>query len=156
MSAAIPFSIFRGNVKQLETSFRLPSMGALVNACFSAFTGLDQKRAKMLEEGMKYLHTSTGTEFNFGYRPRRFSGGPGLPTGRYFTLCDQDSFNDHGTLRDELTAYYRGKAGITATIFDPLVEPWVLDSLRKEGMSDESLSLPLYFITCDIHRRTIT
>jgi hypothetical protein len=51
--------------------------------------------------------------FNYAYsgfldpkRKRRYSGATTLPRGRYWTVCADDSGEDHGTLRAELGRYY--------------------------------------------------
>jgi hypothetical protein len=154
MSSDIPFSTFQGQLKQLDTDFKLPLMRELFEPSFSAFSGLDRQRAKMLEDGIKFICSAAGVDINFGFRPRRFAGGPGLPPSRYFVLCD-GSFNDRGALRDELTAYYSGRAGITVSVFDPKVEPDILEYLRvTHGMDEDSLAHPLYLVIYRLERPT--
>ncbi len=151
----IPFSRFQGNVRQLETSFALPAMGRYFDICFSHFKRMDEKYAALKQQGIARLVSAAGVEPIFGFRPRRFSGGPGLPPGRYFTLCGDDNFDDCGTLRDELTAYYSGEAGVTARIWDPNVDEGVLEYLRRHhGFSEDSLAHPLYLISYKIERET--
>lgn len=155
MSGDVPFTTFVGQIKQLETDFKFPVMREFFKPCFSAFEDLDEMYAKLKREGIEQFISAAGSAFNFGYRPRRFSGGPGLPSGRYFTLCDGGSFNDRGTLRDEVTAYYEGSSGITPIIYDPKVESYILDHLRKfGGMTQEDLACPFYFIIYRIERWT--
>jgi hypothetical protein len=150
----IPFTHFEGQLKQLATEFPARMMRDLYDVCFSAFTELDERYAQMKRDGIEQLVNAAGVEINFGFRPRRFSGGPGLPSGRYFTLCDGE-FNDRGTLRDEVTAYYSGRSGMTASILDPRIDVEVIDYLRNEhGLSDESAALPFYLIVYLVERRT--
>lgn len=155
MAEEIPFTTFRGQLKQLETEFRAPVMGRLFNACFSAFEDIDRQYASLKAQGIHQLISAAGSEINFGFRPRRFAGGPGLPPGRYFTVCDGGAFEDAGTLRDELTAYYSAASGIHVTILDPKVDRWVLDYLRdRQGMSPEDLAYPLLLYIYTLERRT--
>lgn len=155
MADEIPFSTFSGNLKQLETEFREPIMRALFETCFSKFSDLDADYARLKQDGINYLVTAAGSEYNFGFRPRRFAGGPGLPPSRYFVVCDADSYNDRGTLRDELTAYYQGASGIRPMIFDPLADPFVLEQLLETGsVTEESLQYPLYYVVFRLERRT--
>jgi hypothetical protein len=155
VSDDIPFTEFHGRIKQLETAFNFPVMREFFEPSFSAFNDLDEHYAALKRQGIHRVVTAAGVEFNFGYRPRRFSGGPGLPPGSYFSLCDDDTFNDHGTLRDEITAYYSGLSGNTVTVFDPTIEKYVLDHLEHmAGMSAEDLAYPLYYFKYRIERRT--
>jgi hypothetical protein len=154
MSVDIPFTTFRGQIKQLDTDFKLPIMREFFEPCFSAFEDLDRLYADLKRQGIARLVTAAGIELNFGKRPRRFAGGPGLPPGRYFTLCDGGDFSDRGTLRDEITAYYSGDSGISVTIFDPRVDPYVVELLQHSGMSLEDASLPLYYFVYRLERAT--
>jgi hypothetical protein len=148
----IPFTTFVGQLKQLETTFQLPIMQELFEPCFAAFRELDEHYAWAYPSGFV---TAAGVEHNFGYRPRRFSGGPGLPSGRYFTLCDGGDFNDRGTLRDELTAYYSETSGMTVTIFDPKVDVYICDHLKSTaGLTEEDLAQPFFNLLYRIERRT--
>lgn len=152
--ADIPFTTFSGQLKQLETNFNSPVMQDFFDLCFSAFKGLDRIYSVLKLAGVEWLQSAAGTEYNFGYRPRRFSGGTGLPPGRYFTVCDGEDFNDRGTLRDEITGYYSGESGITPLIFDPKVEPYIYELLRSQGFSEQSLTYPLYLFIYQLERWT--
>ena len=160
MSDEIPFKAFHGPVKQIETNFKFPAMRVLYETCFSAFNKLDAQYADLKAQGINNILTASGAEFNFGYRPRRFSGGPGLPSGRYFSVCDSarfhhnETFHDNGTLRDEITAYYSSQSGIVPAIFDPHLEPDILDVLRSQGVSEDDLKYPLYLIDFSLERET--
>jgi hypothetical protein len=156
--AEIPFSTFVGDVKQLETNFKLPLMRELFDCCFSAFAAIDRMYADLKRQGIDTIVSAAGAEFNFGSRPRRFAGGPGLAPDSYFTLCDGGrTFVDGGTLRDELTAYFSAASGMTPLIFDPKVEKWLIDYLRTNSsarMSEEDLAYPFYYIRYQIERAT--
>lgn len=156
MTDTIPFTTFRGQLKQLETDFRYPVMGEYFARCFSGFTELDAFYADMKRQGIEGLVSAAGVQLNFGQRPRRFAGGPGLPPGRYFTVCDgSGGFHDGGTLRDEITAYYSEAASITPMIFDPQVEDWLIDFLQAENLARltaEDLRHPFYYVTNRIER----
>jgi len=155
MSAELPFTKFRGQIKQIETDFRFPIMRRFYETCFSEFDDIDRLFANLKQQGIHTMVSAGGVQTNYGYRPRRFAGGPGLPPGRYFTLCDGLHFNDGGTLRDEITAYYSGASGITATIFDSIVDAYIKEDLKKSGNStDEDLRYPFYLIIYQIERRT--
>jgi hypothetical protein len=130
-------------------------MEAFFETCFASFDDLGRQYAASRRDGIATFVSAAGTEINFGHRPKRFAGGPGLPVGRYFTVCEDHGFGDGGTLRDELTAYYSGKSGVTVTVFDPKVDPGILDYLQEShGASDESLAHPLYLFIYKIERRT--
>jgi hypothetical protein len=150
----IPFTPFRGQAKQLDTDFRLPIMADFYTLCFSAFDDLDRQYARLKAEGIARIVNAAGVQLNFGARPRRFAGGPGLPPGRYFTLCEGVDFRDRGTLRDEITAYYSGDSGIVVTIFDPKVDHGILEHLQETGMSPEDAALPLYYCVYELARET--
>jgi hypothetical protein len=151
----IPFTTFHGQLKQLDYNFAVPIMKELFDTCFSAFEDIDEQYSTLIKQGVKQFITAAGSEINFGFRPRRFSGGPGLSPGSYYTLCDGKNYNDYGTLRDELTAYYRGLSGITPLILDPKVDEGVLEYLQKShNFSDESLLHPLYLYIYSIERET--
>jgi hypothetical protein len=153
--STLPFTTFVGQLKQLETDFKLPMMREYFELCFSAFAGLDEHYARMQRMGIDVLVTAAGTELNFGCRPRRFAGGRGVPHGQYFTVCDNtDTFDDRGTLRDEITAYYGAESGVTCTILDPKAEPDLLDYLQAQGVAAEDLAFPLYYFVYRVERRT--
>lgn len=144
----IPYTSFNGMVRQFETKFPQKIMSDLYNMCFTAFDDLDRFHASFLKEGIKYFVTAAGTQRNFGSRPRRFAGGPGLSPESYFTICGDAG--DHGTLRDELTAYYGAKSGVTVTIYDPCVDSWVIDVLRDMGVTD--LDVPLFYLVYQLEQ----
>jgi hypothetical protein len=156
VDADIPFTTVIGEIKQLDTDFRLPVMRELFECCFSEFEAIDKMHADLKREGITSIVTAAGVEQSFGSRPRRFAGGPGLAPGSYFTLCDQTgAFTDGGTLRDELTAYYNAASGITPLICDSKVDQWLIPHLRSEaGMSDEDLAYPFYYVRYQVERET--
>jgi hypothetical protein len=152
---AIPFSTFRGQLKQLETSFKLPIMRDFFDSAFSAFAGTDEVFARFKREGVEMFANAAGMQPNFGGRPRRFAGGPGLPPDRYFVVCDGSEFRDRGTLRDELTSYYGGDPGVTVTIFDPKVESSLAEELAQSGsLTEEQLKYPFYYMVYRIEQAT--
>jgi len=152
MNSEIPFTQFAGNIKQLDTNFNFPAMKQYYEACFSEFVDIDAMYATLKREGVNFIVSAAGIQINFGFRPRRFAGGPGLPPGQYFTVCANDSFDDRGTLRDEFTAYFSSSSGITATIYDPNIDTSILDSLRQRPDFDNSY--PFYLIMYQIEQRT--
>jgi len=144
----IPLSTFRGHLRQMETNFALPMMGPFFDAAFSAFKTIDEGRAGLAKDNIRKIVTASGTEVNFGSRPRRFAGGPGLAKGSYFTVCSGPDFNDHGALRDEMTAYFGGDSGILAAIFDPTTEPFVKDLVREAGAPEDAPFLMFIYEVC--------
>jgi hypothetical protein len=151
MTIEIPLKTFSGYVKQLETSFKYPEMEKYFNLCFSQFREIDEMYADLKRDGIENLSSAAGSEYNFGFRPRRFSGGPGLRPNSYFTICQDSEFHDYGTLRDEMVAYYSGSSGITVSIFDPNIETGVMEFLRESGqISEDDLKYPFYFIVYKI------
>src|SRR5690349_10982793 len=115
---SIPFTTFSGRLKQLDTNFRLPIMRDLFDAAFADFEELDRTHAAMKANGVNAVVTVSGKQPNTGRRSRRFAGDTNLPRGRYFTVCDDEAFNDGGTLRDEMYTYYSGSGGLDVNIFD--------------------------------------
>jgi hypothetical protein len=136
----IPFTTYTGSVRQFETRFPLPQIAVFYGLCFSLFEDIDRQHAD--DSQITYVVTAAGTQYNFGSRPRRFAGGPGLRPESYSTISTPTG--DRGALRDELTAYYSGSAGIWVMIYDPTVEEWVTDHLREQGVPD--VDLPLLYI----------
>lgn len=139
----IPYTSFNGVVRQFETGFANDLIRDLYNMCFTLFTDLERSYAFYLKEGIEYFDTAAGTQVNFGSRPRRFAGGPGLRPESYFTVCGDAG--DHGTLRDELTAYYGAKSGATVMIYDPCVDSWISGPLQEMGITNLDIPL-LYFV----------
>jgi hypothetical protein len=150
MLVDIPFTTFTGRIKQFNNDFKFPIMKEFFSQSFSGFFS----EPIFSKELVKQFVTSAGVMHNFGERPRRFSGGLGLPPNRYFTICDGASFNDHGTLRDEITSYYGGSSGITVQIVDPNIETHFLNQCRTLGMTEDDLSIPFYGFIYQIERRT--
>jgi hypothetical protein len=152
---SIPFSRFDGRLKQLETNFKLPVQRDLFDAAFSSFDGLDKMYAALQEVGINKFVTAAGTQLNTGRRPRRFAGDTNLEPGRYFTLCSDNTFNDHGTLRDEMYGYYRGDCGVDVQIYDPNVDKEIFAGLHKMGtIPPDILQTPFKLFLYDIPRRT--
>lgn len=151
----IPFSNYKGGLKQLNTDFKFPFMRDVFDTIFSKFNDLHDMYEKLKKEGINTIVTAAGTEFNFGKRNRRFAGGGDLPSNRYFTICSEDDFNDFGTLRDEMYAYYSGASGIIPEIFDPKVDTWLTDYLLSEKFfTEEDARYPYYFCTCLLETET--
>lgn len=138
----IPYTTFDGVVRQMETRFANPVIATLYGICFSLFDDLDRQFADDFRDGIAHFVTAAGTQHNFGSRPRRFAGGPGLRPASYFTVSGETG--DRGALRDEMTAYYSGSSGVTATIYDPTVDEWLTDELGRAGVVD--LDQPLLYI----------
>jgi hypothetical protein len=151
----IPFTGYRGGLKQLETNFNLPVQRDLFEVAFSKFEDIDQMHESLKEQGIHTFITAAGAVQNLGRRPRRFAGDLDLPPGRYFTLCSQDTFNDYGTLRDEIYGYYSGASSIDATILDPKVDTWLPDFLVYSGqLTEDDLKYPFYNFYYKVTRKT--
>jgi hypothetical protein len=151
----IPFSNYKGGVKQIETNFKLPMMKELFETTFSQFSDLHFINEKLKKENITSIVTAAGTQFNFGVRNRRFAGGNNLPSGRYFTICSENDFNDFGALRDEMFAYYNGDSGISPMIFDPLVDTWLSNYLISQGfISEEDSKYPYYLFIYEFAKET--
>jgi hypothetical protein len=111
----------------------------------------------MLKKGnISRLGICSGTQFNFGVRNRRFAGGSNLPSGRYFSICPENDFNDFGTLRDEMFAYYSGDSGISPMIFDPQVDAWLTDYLiSQDFFTKEDSKYPYYLFIYVFAKETV-
>jgi len=139
----------------LEVEFKLPLMRDVFETAFSAFDDLDRMYEQLKKGGTKEIVTAAGVVHNFGRRPRRFAGDADLPPGRYFTICDADTFNDHGTLRDEIYAYYSGHSHVDAVIYDPKVDTWLLDFLLSSGrLTQDDARYPFYNIVYKVPIKT--
>jgi hypothetical protein len=161
MAREIPVTTFSGHLKQLDTDFKHPKMKMFFDLCFSSFEGLDGMYAKLKAHGwggagpVLGIVTAAGVEHNFGFRPRRFSGGPGLRPNSYFTLCKDETLNDGGTLRDELVAYYRGESGVVVDIMDPLIETATRQLLKEQWKwTDSDLEGNFYIFHYHVCRMT--
>jgi hypothetical protein len=83
MPTDLPFTKFSGQIKQIETDFRFPIMKCFFETCFSEFDDIDKQFAYLKHQGINAVVSAAGVQTNFGFRPRRFAGGPGLPKGRF-------------------------------------------------------------------------
>jgi hypothetical protein len=154
-SMSLPFSTFDGQLKQLDTDFKYPIMRELFDAAFPAFEGLELQQSSLQEAGIKAVVSTGGVQLTTGRRARRFAGDTNLPPGRYFTLCERDTFDDQGTLRDELYGYYRGGRSVDVAIFDPTVDTEIFADFQARNLiSAEQILTPLYAFMYRIPRRT--
>jgi hypothetical protein len=102
----IPFTTFRGSLKQLRLSAIEPVQASLFRETFPSFfrtvdppENSEALKRQIESVSPKFLYTET-TEL-----PRRFAGEPALRRGCYYAVCRSASGDDGGTLRNEVCAY---------------------------------------------------
>jgi len=96
---------------------------AAMDACFTGFTEPLSSDDDYVRQGQELAARRFGTagvpiESDLS-TARRFAGDRSLSRGRYFTLCEDSSGNDGGTLVRELGAYHNPQKSGLVTIIDP-------------------------------------
>ncbi len=119
--ANLPRDKFSGKLKQVDLNTTPPEFRQVFQSYFRQFSQpsypphLDAipgaNEVEHIFLGSIYLKKSTG-------RYRRFSGGPDLEHGRYFSVCQNDSGNDNATMTAELLSYSSPEAGGFPVLYD--------------------------------------
>lgn len=126
----IPFSTFEGLVRQLRVNSSPEALRLGFETAFPTFFD-NRFDLTMFEQQV----TADGT-IKSGKRARRFAGDETLPRERYFSLCDDQKFNDFGTLKREMLAYYDECSGVDVMLYDSLSEP----KLKPERLAQFGLT----------------
>lgn len=103
---AIPFTTFRGTLKQLRLSNVGPVAARLFRETFPQF--FSTREIPENSASIKELVESMSPKFRYTETldpPRRFSGEPTLRRGCFYTVCRTDVGDDCGTLLNEVKAY---------------------------------------------------
>jgi hypothetical protein len=121
MSSPIPFTTFEGFLKSISLDdldeFQRKVMKFAAHRFFLEPTANEAGTAAARRFYRTHGTTAAGEEAPCMYR--RFSGGPDLPRGRYYTLSAPTG-DDGGTLSREIAAYIRPKVSGETYVFDPL------------------------------------
>lgn len=121
----------RGSVKQIKTE-RLDSHSReLIDGCFPEFLGQQKVATWLKSAGVSFSVTSKGTFPSSNGRLRRFAGDHSLPGGRYFSVCNDQSGADGGTLVWELMSYWTSHAKFFPNLIDSTVHVNEADELRR-------------------------
>jgi ankyrin repeat protein len=125
----IPFTSFDGWIKQIVLERAPPLAQQAFEDAFPPFLDLALWPEKMLasipEEGKDWRFS--------GRRPRRFAGDDVLPRSRYYTLCNDESGNDAGTLVCEILAYSQFARTGEIRLID-MADPTASKQLAKLGL----------------------
>jgi hypothetical protein len=115
----ITFSRFQGRLKQLAFVDLKEDDRTFIDVCFPEFARLGRANEPLKQSfGIKYRMSRTNTvPIDFG-RLRRFSGGPSLGRGRYWSVCHDETGQDGGTLISELMAYWQSSTGYLPNLRD--------------------------------------
>jgi hypothetical protein len=105
-------SRFRGIVKQLAAKGLTDVQRQFLDECFPEFRRLDQAAPALTRFGAtRVIRGTEGFPTTEG-RLRRFSGGRSLGSGRYWTVCHDESGQDGGALLKELMSYWQSSTGL--------------------------------------------
>lgn len=124
----------------------------LFNMTFAQFHEIHQTKRWLSNSGVQALVTAAGLEHNFGFRPRRFAGGAGLRPGSYYSVCSDERYDDGGTLRDEMLAYFSSHANITVKLFDSAIDKGCKEYCLQSGVHEAMLQEPFYLIFYKIEK----
>lgn len=148
---SIPFVTFNGHLKQIDVSSARPEFIRLFELVFGQFRSLYQLHTAFSNSEIEII-SSAGVHANLGQRARRFSGGKGLRPGSYFSICENLSGLDYGTLRNEMLAYYSQESGVIARLFDTSEDSHLLEQMF--GLPPNSIQDSTFYIIYTIVRET--
>ena len=111
----------RAWTKQLRVDTLDTKSRETLDACFPAFEGLRRTAKSQADSGIKVDRTSRGAYRVATGRHRRYAGDETLPGGCYYSICNDSSGNDDGTLVWELMSYWDN----TSTKFPSLLDSTV-------------------------------
>lgn len=108
-----PLTLFSGTLKQVRLDLVGEAERSFIDRCFPGFAE---------EESMRLVADTRLTAFGIHDlsqgRRRRYSGGPMLPRGRYFSVCSTFEGIDGRTLCSELMAYWSAEEECWTELID--------------------------------------
>ena len=96
-----PLTLFAGTLKQVRLDLVGETERSFIDRCFPGFA--EEERMRLVADTRL---TAYGIHDLSQGRRRRYSGGPMLPRGRYFSVCSTAEGDDGRTLCSELMAYW--------------------------------------------------
>ncbi len=123
---------FTGVIKQLNTSKLDADSRTLLDLCFPKFMGSQRVAESMTGSGLHTQMTSKGAIPASSGRMRRYAGDSTLPGGRYYSVCQEASGRDGGTLVWELMSYWSAESALFPELIDSTVHIEAAASLRKQ------------------------
>jgi hypothetical protein len=111
MAYDAPFTTFNGYLKGIRADALSTDQRIAQRLAFPGFfrdpvrNPRDVETYERRKSDDQGIHVELQEPFNY----RRFAGGVDLPRGRYYSVCADQSGNDHQTLASELMAYIEPK-----------------------------------------------
>jgi hypothetical protein len=151
---SIPLKKFKSYVKQIDTTALSPLQRMALDSALPHFRSAeideDFKVERQLEGKKRFLESHRELADYLPSLPewqsvpnRRFSGGPDLSRGRYYSLCKDESGDDGLTLAAEMRAYRSVRKSALCTVLDLLypLSDGVMGMLDLPGGGIHSLAL---------------
>lgn len=145
----VPFTRFEGWIKCMRPSDLDDHQILALKLTFGRFFEEHQTSQSVVEADESFRGPGP-REQPFAFR--RFAGGPDLPGGRYYAVCNDSSGDDGNSLRGELLSYVDPKISGPVSIWDfcdPMLQGVMHAHLLRERMSQ----LPKASIGVTFHTR---
>lgn len=128
----VPFTTLKATLKQVKTDQLDAHSRELLDGCFPEFLGQQKIADWLVASDIQLQVTSKSTLPATHGRLRRYAGGPTLPGGRYFSVANDSSGADGGTLVWELMSYWTSRAKLFPDVVDSTVHVEAADAVRSE------------------------
>ena len=104
------------------------------------------------EFGFKYSHPSEKIQPGESKSYRRYAGDSGLPRGRYYSVCADESGNDNGTLLQEIRAYHNPLEAGQVLVLDSTLPEWHEEAFELVGNHEPHLIIKFVPIWGEPHK----
>ena len=104
------------------------------------------------EFGFKFSHPSDKIQPGESKSYRRYAGDSGLPRGRYYSVCMDESGNDNGTLLQEIRAYHNPLEAGQVLVLDSTLPDWHEEAFEIVGNHNPHLIIKFVPIWGEPHK----